>query len=406
MAYGARVHRSAAFVSSSGDVTQLKRLPFMGKDISEAWLQGLLADYPEIIPSAEFSPGCSPLICIGREVPVGSGDTQGYIDNLYITPTGHLVIVETKLFRNQEARRTVIAQIVEYAKELQRWDASKLDTWAQAYFYKSEGQASRIIDKMAAAGYLTYADEAELTDNINRDLKAADFLLLIVGDGIRSNVEELAEFLNQNTNLRFQLGLVEIELYEHVGGIIAIPNILAKTEVVERIYHPGPNAPYAVIEKERSVPKSIPTRREFIQTFSDMGGFDPDLVTEFVGDMEAVAGITVGLAPTELTLRFTPRGGKSTSLLTLSFGGNEKKAAMWVVPKAIRTALEKNMILPLESKGFLDFYKDYVDPVRCKYVPYEVPEGFYFADVGKVLQHSSDFVAAAEQFISAISYEG
>lgn len=74
------------------------------------------------------------MICIGREVAVGSGENTGYIDNLYITPSGMIVIVETKLFRNQEARRTVIAQIIDYAKEVQKWDAEKLDKIAQGYF--------------------------------------------------------------------------------------------------------------------------------------------------------------------------------------------------------------------------------------------------------------------------------
>ena len=51
---------------------------------------------------------------MNREVSVSSGS----IDNLYITIDGQICVVETKLWRNPEAHRTVIAQIISYAKAL------------------------------------------------------------------------------------------------------------------------------------------------------------------------------------------------------------------------------------------------------------------------------------------------
>ena len=52
-----------------------------------------------------------PLVSLGREVstPVGA------IDNLFLSRNGYLVIVETKLCRNPEARRQVAAQLIDYA---------------------------------------------------------------------------------------------------------------------------------------------------------------------------------------------------------------------------------------------------------------------------------------------------
>ena len=119
MLYGEKLNRQAVFIGANGETDRLNRIPFMSGSFNEAWLQELLEENPSIIPSGDVSSEYAPLICIGREVPVGSGETQGYIDNLYITPTGRIVIVETKLFRNQESRRTVVAQIIDYAKELQ-----------------------------------------------------------------------------------------------------------------------------------------------------------------------------------------------------------------------------------------------------------------------------------------------
>jgi hypothetical protein len=38
-----------------------------------------------------------------------------------ITPNGDIAIIETKLWRNPDARRKVIAQILDYANELSKW---------------------------------------------------------------------------------------------------------------------------------------------------------------------------------------------------------------------------------------------------------------------------------------------
>lgn len=102
MIYSERTGRSASIINENGLVTKLNRIPFMQGSFNEAWLQELLEDNPTLIPSGEVNGEYAPLVCIGREVPVGSGDMQGYIDNLYITPSGCIVVVETKLFRNQE----------------------------------------------------------------------------------------------------------------------------------------------------------------------------------------------------------------------------------------------------------------------------------------------------------------
>jgi len=39
---------------------------------------------------------------------------------------GRLAVVEVKLWRNPEARRKVVAQILDYAKELSNWDYEDL----------------------------------------------------------------------------------------------------------------------------------------------------------------------------------------------------------------------------------------------------------------------------------------
>jgi len=52
--------------------------------------------------------------------------TCGSIDLLFVNSEGMITIVETKLWRNPEARRKVVTQIIDYAKDLAKWSYSDL----------------------------------------------------------------------------------------------------------------------------------------------------------------------------------------------------------------------------------------------------------------------------------------
>lgn len=403
MIYGERTHRSAFCIGANGSVAPLTRTPFMSGNFNEAWLQELLEDNPAMIPAAGVSPEYQDLVCIGREVPVGSGETQGYIDNLYVTPSGGIVIVETKLYRNQEARRTVVAQIIDYAKELQKWDATKLDEIAYNYTYRKNCQAHRIIDLMAAKGFLSFSDEKSLTDSLNVNLENASFLLLIIGDGIRTGVQQLADFLNDNTSMSFNLALAEIEVYERGDETIVIPYLLTKTSIVER--RAVPYTP--VVEEPRKwkyVSGPILSRSEFIDRFAENGGFDPDQITELVYTLESASGLSVKIMPTELTIQLSTTDGRSFALFTFSISGGH--ADLYIMPGRIKAALERAGVFSFEADSFLDAYKPFVDLSRCKTPPYEYEAGFYYADIDKVISSEVAFISAAEQFALSVAKSG
>ena len=89
---------------------------------NEAWLQMLLYSHPELLPVDEFDDFFSPPIPIGREVVTD----RGPIDDLFVSPFGGITVVETKLWKNPEKHRTVVAQVIDYAKELATWDYDRL----------------------------------------------------------------------------------------------------------------------------------------------------------------------------------------------------------------------------------------------------------------------------------------
>ena len=88
--------------------------------MSEAYIQALLHEHPSCLPIAEIDPMFSGPVAICTEL----NTLAGPIDNFMVTPSGLPVLVECKLWRNPEARREVVSQILDYAKELSRWSSS------------------------------------------------------------------------------------------------------------------------------------------------------------------------------------------------------------------------------------------------------------------------------------------
>jgi len=216
------------FISESGKKLALRRLVFEGAGADrydEAWLQELLFRNPEILPTAQIDSSYQVLIPVCREL----GTFAGPVDLLYVTPDGNLVLVETKLWRNAEARRKVVAQILDYAKEIAQWDYDYLN----AQIMRLKGQGGRSLFDIAKAR--DPGIDHQFMDRVTRNLRMGRFLLLIAGDGIREGVEHLTDFLDRLGRLEFTFGLVEVAMYRHPeGGLFVQPRVLAKTMIVKR----------------------------------------------------------------------------------------------------------------------------------------------------------------------------
>lgn len=228
----ARQHLTPLIVQGR-EATRLVRLPFTERRFNEAWLQALLYEHPTLIPVEEIEPVFGPLRPVARELPTG----VGAVDLVYVNPDGFLTVVETKLWRNPEARREVVAQLIDYAKAMAGWSYERL---AEAVRGKTSMSAPR--DPLIAAvadgeddeeGF----DKRRFIDAVARNLRAGRFLLLVVGDGIQEGVEEMAEFLARTPQLAFTLALVEIALFHPLGQkepLFVQPRVVARTREVVR----------------------------------------------------------------------------------------------------------------------------------------------------------------------------
>lgn len=314
-------------------VARPRRIDLTQKKIEERWLQDLIRRCPEILPAAEIEPAFTPLVAVGMEVPTPVGP----IDNLYLSPRGYVTIAETKLWRNPEARREVVGQIIDYAKELCSWSYDDLENQVRNYNRLYRDSELGLFETLGQYEQIDRSEEAGIVDTVSRNLETGRFLLLVVGDGIRESVEAMAEFLASTPRLHFTLALVELELYDMSdsmdGRLLIIPHVVAKTKEITR-------AVVRVEGEAKSIQIAIDTqpetggriRRSATLTeedyFSQLGQrADPEdasFARYVIGDMEA-RGCVVEWKAASFVIKL-PDLGESGALLTLLVVPTDGKA--------------------------------------------------------------------------------
>jgi hypothetical protein len=214
-------------VETDGTISSLKRLEFSDKLIDEDFLQDLMDRFPQIIPIDAIDSSYGPLISLGREI--------DNIDNLYISPNGRITVVEAKLWRNPQAIREVIAQILDYA--------TRISNWSYEEFERKVQTKSRVNGSLFEHVYEQSSDdmkpeaESEFIDAVQNGLSNGRFQLLIVGDGIRENLEMMVDSLHTHPQKQFSFGLLELQVFQDAAienKLLVLPRLSLKTTEVVR----------------------------------------------------------------------------------------------------------------------------------------------------------------------------
>jgi hypothetical protein len=208
--------------------TKLQRIAHNEHGFDESWFQEKLFQHPDLLAAAEIEPAFNGLKAIAMELPIGANSA----DLLLVNSDGCIAIVETKLFRNPEAKREVIAQIIEYASELSGWT---YEQFAEAIKRANNSTAEdALLEKARGLSEDPSIDEVRFKEQVTRNLQLGRLLLLIVGDEISEAVERMTEFIHRTPHLHFTLGLIEIALFKEVEDttdrIIVQPRVIAQTQ--------------------------------------------------------------------------------------------------------------------------------------------------------------------------------
>lgn len=148
---------------------------------------------------------------------------RGSIDILIITSNADVVIIETKLLKNPESHRTVVAQAIDYAK---------------AFYGLSIKDA---LDKLSKNSTINKDIFEELKRNdlwivsLEKNISTGNFQVVICGDKIHPNVLGMVESIQSAPHMAFSIYLVELDPFTNDSeSIILNPRIVSKTVEIER----------------------------------------------------------------------------------------------------------------------------------------------------------------------------
>lgn len=212
-----------------GKTRVVKQAPF-GRgahgSFTEHWLRDRLFENPTALPFGAIDPSYEGAVPICREMRTDAGP----IDALFVNERGLLTILECKLWRNPEARREVVGQVLDYARALAGMQYEDLSRRVNAAL-DSEGNALFELVQRNHRGL----EEHTWGDQVSRNLAQGRFLFIVAGDGIQEGVVAITEQLQRGVGLRFHFGLVEVAVFK-VGDddVVLQPRLLARTVTVER----------------------------------------------------------------------------------------------------------------------------------------------------------------------------
>jgi hypothetical protein len=204
----------------SGSIETLTRFSFKSEGEDLISPQELIYNNPKLIiniPELELQ--SSDNIIVTREF----NTNRGPIDVLMITSNADVIIVETKLLRNPESHRAVVAQAIDYVK---------------AFYSQS---VKELIETLLKSKYTNQDILAEMKENdlwlaaLGKNLAHGNFQLLILGDKIHPNVLGMVESIQSAPHMAFTIFLIELDPFADDGnGILLNPRVVAKTIEVER----------------------------------------------------------------------------------------------------------------------------------------------------------------------------
>lgn len=202
------------------------RAGHLGATLEES-LQKMLSN-PDLLPGRQIAPGSDDpprfqLLC--REASVAGGKS---LDHVFIDQHGVPTLLEAKLFENQEARRDVIGQILEYA-------ASAADDWGDGNlrklarnFWRTHNAAD--IDEVLSRRFDIAAEDVEsFWTKLELNLQNNRIRLIVAGDRIRPLVRRVLEFLNAEMK-NVEVYALELSCFGNGDMSVVVPTIVGQTQ--------------------------------------------------------------------------------------------------------------------------------------------------------------------------------
>lgn len=174
----------------------------------EKELEAMLAESPDILPAN----GAPPVVLFKSQVRIGNNQA----DLVGVDAIGNITIVECKLEANREARRAVVAQLLEYASQL----------WGMAYeefealLLEKEGmELADLVREKASQGW----SEEAFRSGVQRVLENGTFRLVIAISGMNPELEHILEYVNSCGRIRLEA--LELQQFSDGENQVLVPTL-------------------------------------------------------------------------------------------------------------------------------------------------------------------------------------
>ena len=188
----------------------------------ELELQNLLVQDVNTLPFDEIGYDSS-FVTIGKEITLQNGS----LDILAVSPEGQIALIETKLNKNPEAKRTVVGQVLGYASYLWNKSYQDIEDCFKKFLVSEKinfsGSLANYVKKNIADANFS---EADFKEGIEKRLRLGSFTLLIVVDEINEELENIANYLNERTGQEIDFYLAEMELIGDKDEQFLIPRLV------------------------------------------------------------------------------------------------------------------------------------------------------------------------------------
>lgn len=224
----AELREAIYIVTADGGLSEAPRTPYS----LEAELQELVAAHPDLLAGDQIDrdrPRRWRLI--RREAPVGSATARARwsLDHLFVDQDATPTLVEAKRGGNPEARREVVAQLLEYAANgTLYWPLDDLRSWFEQQFQGDNDAAARSIGELTGTADIDAEGYDDFWRRVGENLRERRVRLIFVADEIPSELKTLVEFLNE----QMSIDVLAIEIAQYADGHRKLlrPQLVGQTE--------------------------------------------------------------------------------------------------------------------------------------------------------------------------------
>lgn len=213
---------SIFLVGSDNKLTEMRRADYESEDV----LQKLLADHPNVLSAAAGDKGR--LLLVRREQAVpdqANGSGRFSLDHLFLDGDGVPVLLEVKQASNTQARREVVAQMLDYA-------ANGVAYWTIDGIIDAYRKTTVALDRDPDADLSTFLESGNTEAfwrQVESNLRSGRIRMLFVADHIPKELARIVEFMNEQMRPAEVLA-IEVEHFLGSNGIrTLVPRLIGAT---------------------------------------------------------------------------------------------------------------------------------------------------------------------------------